>query len=139
MSQMKTVRFLPIVLLLSLLFGSGFFTAAAHKNPPKFNNYAYIFLGPGLNPEKNRQQIITPTFTFTVVGIDFNEKEKVIAEAKKLVDNGAQLIELCGGFGPAWIAKVSAAIDNKVPVGGVFYGPEARKPLVDLLSIESAE
>ena len=45
--------------------------------------------------------------------------------AKKLVDDGAELIELCGAFGPIWTAKVIEAIDAKVPVGFVGYGPEA--------------
>ena len=44
------------------------------------------------------------------------------------------MIELCGGFGPTWIAKVNAALNGDIPVGGVFYGPETRKQLVDLLS-----
>lgn len=54
--------------------------------------------------------------------------------AKEILLNGVQMIELCGGFGPTWIAKVADAICHQIPVGGVFYGPEARKPLVNLLS-----
>ena len=100
----------------------------------KFNNYAYIFLGPNLDPQKDRQTIKHENFTFTVVGMDFSEKEKVIVVAKELVAQGAQTLELCGGFGPIWMAKVSEAINNAVPVGGVFYGPEARQPMLDLLS-----
>ena len=102
----------------------------------RFNNFSYIFLGPGLDPDKDRQKIITDNLTFTTVGIDFKNKEQVIDIAKEMVANGAQMIELCGGFGPIWITKVSKAINYQVPVGGVFYGPEARKPLLDLLSQE---
>lgn len=100
----------------------------------KFNNYAYIFLGPKLDPKQHRSVIKTEHLTYTTVGVDFGHKEQVIEVVKELISNGAQMIELCGGFGPLWIAKVSEAIDGSVPVGGVFYGPEARKPLVDLLS-----
>jgi len=42
-----------------------------------------------------------------------------------LVADGVQLIELCGGFGPIWTAKLIEAIDDAVPVGSVAYGPEA--------------
>ena len=100
----------------------------------KFNNYVYIFLGPALNPQQHCAEIKTEQLTFTAIGIDFKQKQHVIEVAKQAIANGAQMIELCGGFGPLWIAKVSEAIDGKVPVGSVAYGPEARKPLLDLLS-----
>ena len=100
----------------------------------KFNNFAYIFLGPKLNPSLHRSVIKTDALTFTTIGIDFQHKEQVIDIAKEVIASGAQMIELCGGFGPLWIAKVSEAIENSVPVGSVAYGPEARKPLLDLLS-----
>jgi len=100
----------------------------------KFNNYAYIFLGPDLDPAQHRAIIKTDKLTYTTVGISFNNKEQVIDIAKELIAKGAQMIELCGGFGPIWIARVIEATDSKVPVGGVAYGPEARKPLIDLLS-----
>jgi hypothetical protein len=100
----------------------------------KFNNYGYIFLGPDLDPTQHRATIKTDKLTYTTVGISFNNKEKLIDIAKELIAQGAQMIELCGGFGPIWIARVIEATDGKVPVGGVAYGPEARKPLLDLLS-----
>jgi len=53
-----------------------------------------------------------------------------------LVAEGVQIIELCGGFGSVWITKICEAINNAVPVGDVFYGPEFRKPLVDILEIK---
>jgi len=100
----------------------------------KFNNFAYIFLGPGLDPLKDRAEIKNDMMTFTTYGIDFQHKNQVIEVVKEAILNGAQMIELCGGFGPTWIARIQEAINNEVPVGGVFYGPEARKPLLDLLS-----
>lgn len=100
----------------------------------KFNHFAYIFLGPNLNPDENRLTIKTDKLTFTAIGIDFNHKEQVLRIAKEMLANGAQMIELCGGFGPLWIAKVSEALNNRIPIGSVAYGPEARKALVDLMS-----
>lgn len=104
------------------------------KTAMKFNNFVYIFLGPGLNSQQNRSVIKTDKLTFTAIGIDFQHKEQVIDIAKEAIANGAQIIELCGGFGPLWIARVTEAINGQVPVGSVAYGPEARKPLVDLMS-----
>ncbi len=48
-----------------------------------------------------------------------------VAITASLVDDGAQLIELCGGFGPVGTAKVLEAIQHRVPVGSVGYGPES--------------
>ncbi|MBX7158449.1 MAG: hypothetical protein K1X66_08710 [Verrucomicrobiae bacterium] len=47
------------------------------------------------------------------------------AIARKLVDEGVEIIELCGGFGGAGLGAVVAAVEGRVPVGAVFYGVEA--------------
>lgn len=98
------------------------------------HKWAYIYLSPGFSPEENTITTGNQHCIFIAVGIDFNDKERVIPIAKQLVKEGVQMIELCGGFGPIWIAKVSEAIDNAVPVGSVAYGSEARQPMLDLLA-----
>ena len=100
----------------------------------KFNNFVYIYLGPELDPVINRSEMQSEKMKFTAIGIAFNKKQQVIDVAKQAIRDGAQMIELCGGFGPLWIARISDAINCEVPVGSVAYGPEARKPLIDLLS-----
>jgi predicted polyphosphate/ATP-dependent NAD kinase len=47
------------------------------------------------------------------------------AVARRLVEDGVQLIELCGAFGPAGTAAIAQAVGGNVPVGGVYYGIEA--------------
>lgn len=96
--------------------------------------WAYLFLSPGFNADEHVATLQTNHCRFKTIGIDFNKKEQVIDIAKQLVIEGVQLIELCGGFGPEWITKVSEAIHHVIPVGGVFYGPEARKPMLDILA-----
>lgn len=98
----------------------------------KFNQYAYIFIAPGMDEKKHRSVMKTDQATCVMVGLDPAHKDHVIALSKELIADGAQMIELCGGFGPLWVAKVIEATKGAVPVGGVFYGPEARKQLVDL-------
>lgn len=98
----------------------------------EFNNFAVIVVAKGMNPEIHRTTIKSDQVTYTTVAIDPEHKEKVIEVAKELAARGAQIIELCGGFGPTWMVKVAEALKWKIPVGGVFYGPESRKQLVDL-------
>ena len=45
-----------------------------------------------------------------------------------------QLIELCGGFGPIWTARVIEAIGGAVPVGSVGYGPESIAQMHELFA-----
>lgn len=45
--------------------------------------------------------------------------------ARQLVDQGVELIELCGGFGGAGLAAVTTAVGGRAPVGAVFYGVDA--------------
>lgn len=46
--------------------------------------------------------------------------------AVELVENeGVQLIELDGGLGSVWAAKVIEALDGRVPVGAVMFGAES--------------
>ena len=65
----------------------------------------------------------TENFSMKVVGV--SHASEGIAAAKEMVAEGIQLIELCGGFSPVWAGKIIEAIDYKVPVGVVAYGPES--------------
>ena len=65
----------------------------------------------------------TPSFKMTTIGI--SRPDQGPEAAQRLVADGAQLIELCGAFGPVWTARVIEAIDDAVPIGSVAYGPEA--------------
>jgi hypothetical protein len=47
------------------------------------------------------------------------------AVAHQLVVDGVEFIELCGGFGGAGLGAVIAAVENRVPVGAVFFGVDA--------------
>lgn len=95
--------------------------------------WAYIYLSPGFSKEKNTLRTSSDTCEFISVGLDFSDKDTVVDIAKELLLEGVQMFELCGGFGPLYIAKVSESINYKVPVGSVAYGPEARQPMLDLL------
>lgn len=97
-----------------------------------FNHFAIIATSPGADPAQHRTTLKIHDITYTTIVVDTFHKEQVIEVAKEVVANGAQIIELCGGLGPIWMARVIESIKGAVPVGGVFYGPEARKPLVDL-------
>jgi hypothetical protein len=97
------------------------------------NYWAFIYLSPEFSPENNTNETASATCRFKTIGIDVFKKEQVLEVAKQLVAEGVQAIEVCGGFGPTWVHKICEAINYSVPVGGVMYGPEFRKPLLDVM------
>jgi len=103
------------------------------------NYWAFIYLSPGFSPEHNTTESTSTVCRFKTVGIDVFKKEQVLEVAKSLVQEGVQAIEICGGFGPAWVSKISEAINYKVPVGGVMYGPEFRQALLDIMQFPKVQ
>ena len=69
--------------------------------------------------------------TLACVGVP--RVEDAAAEARKLVAQGVKLIELCGAFGGAGLASVTAAVGTDLPVGAVFYACDAAPGLQRLL------
>lgn len=100
----------------------------------KFNSFAFIFLTPGFSPMENTVFTEKDNYRFKAIGIDMANKELALDVAEQLVEEGYQMIELCGGFGPEWAFKVSERLKNKIPVGAVYYGPQFRKQLAQLMS-----
>lgn len=99
----------------------------------KFNSFAFIFLSPGFCPEENTVTTSKDNYRFKAVGIDMAHREQVLDVAQQLAAEGYQMIELCGGFGPEWAFKVAEILENKLPVGAVYYGPQFRQQLADLV------
>ena len=86
-------------------------------------NFGFIVQGDGFDPTRDVHVMETPTFKMTTIGVGRTDQGPEAAQ--RLVADGAQLLELCGAFGPVWTARVIEAIDDAVPVGSVGYGPEA--------------
>jgi hypothetical protein len=55
----------------------------------------------------------------------------IVTAAVDAVDHGADQIELCGGLGRLWHAKVLEAVGDRVPVGAVTYAFESLTGVAD--------
>ena len=80
---------------------------------------AFIFLAPEVDPDKDRQTVITPQVELTVVAA--NNYKEAEAVAIKLVDEGIAAIELCGGFGNRGTARIAEAVAGKAALGVVRF------------------
>jgi len=92
--------------------------------------FGFIVTGNGLDPSRDRCVLASPNFHMVTIGV--SSAAQGPAAARELLSQGVQLIELCGGFGPAGTAIVLAAVDGAVPVGSVGYGPESIAALARL-------
>ncbi len=86
-------------------------------------NWGFIYTSAGADPDRDRSVIDTGSCRTVLVGVE--RAEQGVEVARSMLADGAQLIELCGGFGPVHAAAVIEAVQGRVPVGTVGYGPEA--------------
>lgn len=80
---------------------------------------AFIFLAPEVNPQKDRQTVVTPQVELTAVAASNYEEAEVVAV--QLVAEGIEAIELCGGFGNKGTARIADAVAGKATVGVVRF------------------
>jgi hypothetical protein len=79
----------------------------------------FMFDAPEADSKKHKTTISTQAMELHVVGVkNYDEACKV---AKELVNQGIAAIELCGGFGNVGVAKVSEAVEYKLPIGVVRF------------------
>lgn len=100
-----------------------------------FTQGAFIYLGAGEeHPDRDRAVLKTKGLTTTIVAVP--SPEAAVTVAKELVADGAQSLELCGGFGTKTVAEVVEAVGSRVPVAGVTYGVESVHALAALFPEE---
>ncbi len=98
--------------------------------------FAYIYAMPGITTSQ-RHTVTSKEATFHSVAINFEKKDEAIEIAKQLwLEDSIDMIELCGGLANAdLVSAIKSATQNQVAIGQVLYGPEFRRPLVDLLQL----
>ena len=80
---------------------------------------AFIFAAPESDPEKHRAVVETSVVELVVVEV--KDYEQAAEVARKLVEEGVKVIELCAGFGHVGVAKVVEAVGGRVPVDLVRF------------------
>jgi len=81
--------------------------------------FAFIFLSPDGDPDKHKAIVLTPSVEAYIVSA--KNYEEAIKVAKKLVEEGIEAIELCGGFGHKGVVKIVDAVEGKIPVGAIRF------------------
>lgn len=81
--------------------------------------WAYIFEQPGADPVADRIELETEGQRTALVPV--GDVGQAVEVARRLVGEGVQLLELCGGFGAIDVARVVASVEGRVPVGSVAF------------------
>jgi hypothetical protein len=84
-----------------------------------------IYEEAGADPATDRITTRHGDHTTTVLATGDADPRSVAGLAAELVDQGADVIELCGGMGPVPQAAVLAAVGDRATVGSVMYGFES--------------
>ena len=85
--------------------------------------FGFIVTGAGYDPAHHR--IVMASHAMEMIAVGVSRPEQGVAVALELVEQGIELLELCGGFGPLGTAPILEAIGGRIPVGSVAYGPES--------------
>lgn len=96
----------------------------------KITKYGFILKGPGYKQDVHTSQIENPLFSSRVVCV--SSVEEGCEAAQKMVDEGVQLIELCGGFGEDASERIINSIKGKVPVGYVTFSENEMNKLIEI-------
>ena len=88
---------------------------------PNLKKWAFFYISPDFSPQTHttRQTNADESCTFITVGFDPSAKHdgSILEVATTLYHEGVQTIEICGGFGPEWVVRISDALEHKIPVG----------------------
>lgn len=87
------------------------------------NIWATMLLWEDADPQADRIVRETPHERLTIVFVP--SVEAAAEAAAELVDQGTELIELCGGFGLEAGAIVSKALAGRAAVGAVSFGVDS--------------
>lgn len=86
-------------------------------------NKAIIYEGYGAKPNETKFVRESTSGRLTIVAI--GEASEALSTAITLVDEGAELIELCGYIPLIWKVKIAEAVGNRARVSSVTFGIES--------------
>ncbi|MGI5145230.1 DUF6506 family protein [Plantactinospora sp. CA-294935] len=86
-------------------------------------SWAYLYGQPGADPVADRVVVDRAGQRTSLVPVP--DESLAASIAVELVEEGVELIELCGGFSVPAVARVIEAVSGRVPIGHVTFGAES--------------
>ncbi len=88
-------------------------------------------MGPEYNPEIHTATIESPCFRTCVIAVE--SLQQACLAADRMISNGVQVIELCGGFNTSDSKEIIKHINGVVPVGHICFTDEEEIKIAALL------
>lgn len=85
----------------------------------KIKKYWFIIKAPGYDRTKDKTHLNSTNFSSTIVAV--SSIEDACLAADKMIEDGIEIIELCGWFEKDWYDKIKSHIKYKIPVGYVIF------------------
>ncbi len=82
--------------------------------------YAFVVKAPAYEMATHHATLESPEWRTRVVGV--SSQSGALAAVDRLVEDGVEIIELCGGFSPEEAAEIRERAGPAVSVGLVVYG-----------------
>ncbi|KIZ47627.1 MULTISPECIES: DUF6506 family protein [Rhodopseudomonas] len=82
-------------------------------------NYAFVIKAPGYQMATHQATLESPEFHTRVVGV--TALADALTAVDRLVEDGVEIIELCGGFSSAEATEIRERAGPAVSVGLVVY------------------
>ena len=95
------------------------------------NRCAHVFLIQEGDPKKHHQVLETSKVRIEIYAVDCYEKGEALS--KQLVDDGILLIELCESWGYEGAARISRAVQHRVPVGVITHPQQNARGLSEIM------
>jgi hypothetical protein len=96
------------------------------------SKFGFIIKAPGYAPAVHTAQLDSPLFSTRIVGV--SDVSAAFAALTQMVNDGVQLVELCGGFSAEEAARLRKHISDAIPIGVITYTPEQEARLTALFS-----
>jgi hypothetical protein len=95
-------------------------------------DFAFVIKAPGYSPAAHSAKLESALFSSRVVGV--SDVSAAFAVLTQMVNDGVQLVELCGGFSAQEAERLREHIGEAIPIGLVTYTPEQEARLATLFS-----
>ncbi len=96
------------------------------------NQYGFIVKAENYDGNTDSTTLNTTGFSTQVIGVSSNDEAIVVA--RKMIEQGIQVIELCGGFGLESAQYISRSLNTDVPIGYVTFHDNEQLKLDKMLS-----